>query len=315
LVTLEKIFDIQYGNSLNLNQLKQVEDGVNFVSRTAKNNGVSAIVKQLENEKSMPIGSITVSLGGSVLEAFVQDKPYYTGYHIYCLTEKEGIKLTAQQKLYYCMSIRANKYRYSYGRQANRTLRNLLVPSVDEIPKWVEGYDVSRFDDAFLPHFNKKIDLNFQHWKEFKYDELFDIERGRGPRRKDLDGSGNTPFVSSSDTNNGLTAVTTMSPIHKGNAIGVNRNGSVAEAFYQKVAFCSTEDVHIFYPKFELNEYVAMFLNTLIKKEAYRYNYGRKWGMARMRASTIKLPVDIEGNIDLKYMENYIKTLPFSSSI
>ena len=37
----------------------------------------------------------------------------------------------------YFKNIRANKYRYSYGRQANRTLRAIMVPSRDSIPSWV----------------------------------------------------------------------------------------------------------------------------------------------------------------------------------
>ena len=83
---------------------------------------------------------------------------------------------------------------------------------------------------------------------------------GRGPRKKDLDGTGGTPFVTSSDSNNGWTSFTSFEPIHDANTIGVNRNGSVAEAFYQPSAFCSTEDVHIFKPKFTMNKYIGLFL-------------------------------------------------------
>jgi len=106
-----------------------------------------------------------------------------------------------------------------------------------------------------------------------------------------------------------------MSPTHKGNTIGVNRNGSVAEAFYQPVPFCSTEDVHIFSPKFKLNPFIALFLTTLIRREKYRFGYGRKWGIQRMKTSIIKLPVTQEGEPDWAYMEHYIKTLPYSSQI
>ena len=91
MVELQEIFDIKYGNSLDLNKLTQCKIGINFVSRTSKNNEVSAIVDEVIGLEKMPEGSITVSLGGSVLEAFLQPKVYYTGYHIYCLTPKENI--------------------------------------------------------------------------------------------------------------------------------------------------------------------------------------------------------------------------------
>ncbi|NQV74457.1 MAG: restriction endonuclease subunit S [Bacteroidetes bacterium] len=124
---LDSLFDVKYGNSFELNRLhKDLENGVDFIARTSKNNGVVAKVKLHENIKPFPAGLLTVSLGGSVLETFLQPLPFYTAYHIYCLFPKE--KLTLYEKLFYCMCIRANKFKYSYGRQANRTLAALLIP-------------------------------------------------------------------------------------------------------------------------------------------------------------------------------------------
>lgn len=310
---LSDIFNVEYGNSFELNRLKQTEKGLNFVSRTAKNNGVSAIVEQIKGTKPFPNGMITVSLGGSVLEAFVQPLPFYTGYHIYCLTPKS--EMSDAVKLYYCSCIRANKYRYNYGRQANRTLRDLLIPSIESIPAKISKTDLSIYDGLNQPKTKKKLELNTSKWKPFLYDDLFEIERGKGPRKKDLNGKGSVPFVTSTDQNNGWTDFTEVTAIHEGNTIGVNRNGSVAYAFYQPIPFCSTEDVHIFKSKFKMNKYVGLFLATLIRQEKYRYNYGRKWGIGRMKISTIKLPVDLNGNPNWQFMEDYIKSLNYSKQI
>lgn len=313
LVKVSVIFDVEYGNSFELNKLKQDSIGINFVSRTSKNNGVSARVSKLPGINPFPSGMITVSLGGSVLETFIQPSPFYTGYHIYCLTPKK--KMSTAIKLYYCSCISANKYRYNYGRQANRTLRDLLIPELTEIPEKIKKTDLSIFDGLNEPYSKQKLSLNERKWEWFAYDELFEIERGKGPRKKDLDGKGETPFVTSTDQNNGWTSFTSHAPMHAGNTIGVNRNGSVAEAFYQPLQFCSTEDVHIFKPKFELNKYIGLFLNTLIKEEKYRYNYGRKWGIARMKASSIKLPVNKKREPDFIFMEQYIKSIYYSKQI
>lgn len=313
LVPVSEIFDIKYGHSLELNGLKQDINGVNFVSRTAKTNGVSAKVQEIAGILPFESGMITVSLGGSVLETFVQPEKFYTGYHIYCLSPLKEMSL--EMKLYYCTCIAANKYRYNYGRQANRTLKDLLIPSVDDVPTYVKSANLSAFDGLDKPIGSKSIQLETQNWAWFKYDDLFVIERGRGPRKNQLSGEGTTPFVTSSDQNNGWTDFTTKSPTHAANTIGVNRNGSVAEAFYQPIAFCSTEDVHVFTPRFTMSKYVALFITTLMKKEKYRYNYGRKWGIARMKASLIKLPVDSHGNPDFEFMEEFIKSLNFSAKI
>lgn len=174
MIELNSLFEINYGHSLDLNKLKKSKGGINFVSRTAKNNGVSASV---ERTSLTPIsaGTITVSLGGSVLEAFLQTKEYYTGYHIFCLTSK--IPMTEAQKLFYCMCIRANKYKYSYGRQANRTLKNLLVPSLEEIPSWVNQVDLARFDGAEKSSIEQEIEIPLFE-KTVPIDRLFRIVNG-----------------------------------------------------------------------------------------------------------------------------------------
>lgn len=314
LVPLDSIFDVFYGVNLELNKLSIDEFGINFVSRTAKNNGVSAKVKLIPGLEPIDSGVITVAGGGSVLETFLQQEPFYSGRDLYCLVARQ--EMSVEEKLYYCACIRANKYKYNYGRQANKTLRALLVPCRDDVPDWVFTTRVHNVDNKQKPKCNPPVELKeHTEWKPFLYRDLFLIERGRGPRKKDLDGSGCVPFITSTDSNNGFTSFTSMEPYHAANVITVNRNGSVGEAFYQTKEFCSTEDVHVFTPKFEMNSYIAMFLITLIKKEKFRFSYGRKWGLERMKNSIIRLPVTANDSPDWHYMCEFIKSLPYSSQI
>lgn len=316
MIELQDIFDIKYGTKLDLNKLELDVDGINFVSRTSKNNGVSAKVTRKPDIKPMPSGAISVSLGGTkLLSSFVHDEEFYTAQNVAVLIPKESMSIN--EKLFVCLCIEHNRFRYSaFGREANRTIKSIKIPPLDQAPAWVKSTKIDKYIGVKKSHSKANISIkSVSEWKNFRYDQIFDIERGRGPRRKELDGTGSTPFVTSSDKNNGLTGFTSQAAIHSGNTIGVNRNGSVAEAFYQPVPFCSTEDVHIFLPKFELNKYISMFLVTLIKKEKYRYNYGRKWGIERMKKSIIKLPVDKHGIPDWSYMESYIKTLAYSGKI
>ncbi|MCE0450700.1 restriction endonuclease subunit S [Brevibacillus sp. AF8] len=140
MIKVSQLFDVKYGVNLELNALEQVPDGVNFVSRTAKNNGVSAKVKLIKGLEPIPAGTISVAGGGSVMESFLQPEPYYSGRDLYYLSALEP--LTDQQKLFYCTCLRANKYRFNYGRQANRTLKDILIPSPDEIPAWVNSLNL-----------------------------------------------------------------------------------------------------------------------------------------------------------------------------
>lgn len=284
LVELSDLFSVSYGNKYDLNKMVFSDsNGIAFINRTGINNGVVQYVQPYNGVEPFPANSLTIALGGSVLSTFLQIKPFYTGQNVAVALPREPMEIA--ELLYYAVAIMANRFRYSTcGREANRTFRTLLIPERSEIPSWVYDIDVNMYEGADAPASKSAPpDLDSAQWKTFTYEQLFTIERGKGPRIKDLNGQGNTPFITSIDGNNGRNNVTTMNPCHQGNVIGVNRNGSVAEAFYQPVPFCSTEDVHIFIPKFELNPYRAMFLCTLIKQEKYRFGYGRKWGIERMK--------------------------------
>ena len=314
---LSDIFDVRYGHSLELNalELSDEKNGIAFVSRQSGRNGIAAYVAPIDDVDPAPGEEITCALSGNPLATFLQEKPFYTAFHVAILRPK--VPLTKQQILFYCVCIKANRYKYSYGRQANKTLPSLQIPSIDEIPDWVTAADLNTLDNIGLPLEEiKSPQLDTSVWRSYRYDQLFEIGRGLGPRKATLTSEGKTPFVTAIDSNNGLSGYTVESPKHHGNVITVNRNGNgVAEAFYQPAPFSSTEDVHVFIPKFDLNKYIAMFLVPLIRKERYRFNYGRKWGLARMNESTIRLPAQVDGEPDWGFMEKYIKSLPYSKSI
>lgn len=135
MIRVADLFEVKYGVNLELNRMTLDANGINFVSRSARNNGVSAKVTRLADVVPIEAGVLTVAGGGSVLETFLQPEPFYSGRDLYYLKSK--VALTDAQKLYYCACIRANKYRYNYGRQANRTLRDILIPDPSKIPNWV----------------------------------------------------------------------------------------------------------------------------------------------------------------------------------
>lgn len=136
-VAVEDLFHVEYGTNLELNSLNKSDDGINFVSRTAKNNGVSARVEAIKGLKPTEGPTLSVAGGGSVLETFLQLEPFYSGRDMYILRPK--INMTNDEMLFFCCCIRANKFRYSYGRQANRTVRSLHIPAMKAIPSWVYG--------------------------------------------------------------------------------------------------------------------------------------------------------------------------------
>lgn len=136
-VRLEDLFDVRYGTNLELNQMIPNASGINFVARTSQNNGVTAKVQRLYDVEPTTGMALTVAGGGSVLETFLQTEPFYSGRDLFYLRPKRA--MTTDELLYYATCIRANQFKYSYGRQANKTLRDLKIPAFECIPTWVNG--------------------------------------------------------------------------------------------------------------------------------------------------------------------------------
>lgn len=315
---ISDLFTLDYGHSLELNRLEQSTelDAVNFVGRAARNNGVTARVSSIAGLPPAAAGTISVALGGQggAGVAFLQPSPYYCGRDVMILTPKN--LMPEQKKLWWVMCITANRFRFGFGRQANRTLKDLNLPSPKDMPAWVKATGTDSFKGAKLPASEDKIELsNATNWKPFALQDLFNIKKGQRLTKANML-HGKLPYIGASDTSNGVTARIGQEPIHQGGTISVSYNGSVAEAFYQPVSYWATDDVNVLYPRgFKLTPARALFLCTVIRLEKYRFNYGRKWHLERMRESVIKLPVTPAGEPDWNYLECYIKTLPYSSQI
>lgn len=157
--------------------------------------------------------------------------------------------------------------------------------------------------------------LSPDKWGSFRYDALFDIKKGKRLTKGQMT-EGTTPFIGAIDSNNGYRQYVSVDPNQEGNTITVNYNGNgVAEAFYQSAPFWASDDVNVLYSKFELTPQLAMFICALIRKEKFRFSYGRKWHLERMKQSVLRLPVTASGEPDWAFMENYIKALPHGGSI
>ncbi|GHV57628.1 hypothetical protein FACS189460_4500 [Deltaproteobacteria bacterium] len=306
---VKDLFVLKQGNSFELMNMELSNtSNINFVSRTAQDNGVVAQVCADDITTPFPAGVLTVALGGSVLSAFVQLKPFYTAFHIAVLIPK--IELTLQEKLYYCMCIQANAYRYSYGRQANKTLKDIELP--DDVPAWVNATSVAPFTTSISP--SVCVVGNTETWGEFTLGDLFKFVKGKRLRKEDML-EGETNYLGAISESNGIRQRVDAPAIFKANCITVNYNGSVGESFYQSAPFWATDDVNVLYADgWTLNKYTALFITTIIKANRYKFGYGRKWTMEKMKKSLVKLPAKNNAP-DWGYMERYIMDLPYSDRI
>lgn len=309
---IDEIFDLRYGQSLELNALSQVDapDGVNFVSRAMGNNGVTARV--LPPSSPAEAGEITVALSGNgVLSSFVQPEPFVTGFHVMILTAKDP-SMTLTEKLWWCRCIWENRYRYSYGRQANRTLASLMVP--DRCPEWALRMEVPTHEGLAASE-SSRVDLEpLDGWKPFRLDELFEVKKGKRVTKANRR-TGSTRFIGASEKNNGVTDMCDLDPIFPAHSLSVPYNGSVGFAFYQDEPYFASDDVQVLIPRAEVTRDALLFAAAMIRFEKDRFTYGYKWHLERMRATTVLLPSLEENTPDWEAMDRYMRGLPFSSAI
>lgn len=332
---LDEIFDIWYGVNLEVVNCEVENSGIPFVSRQSVNNGVVCYVKPIDGICPNPAYTLSIATSGSVLTTFYHDYEYYSGRDVYIA--KPINPMSKEEFLFYCYVIEQNKYRYNYGRAANRTLHKLVVPTYQEIYPSIK-IKTTKFQFDKTPISPNKLQLNTKEWKWFRYDEVFEIKKGFYNKKPEENPNGEIPFIGATDSNNGITSFHDLNTIESSsktgeipnaplkeklfskNSITVSNNGSVGYAFYQNKEFTCTHDVNPLYLKNKIiTPYIAMFLCTIIEMERFRWAYGRKWRPVRMPSSKIKLPAikNDKGDYepDWQWMEDYIKGLPYSGCL
>ena len=282
------LFDVQYGNSLELIYLEKDPNGINFVSRTSKRNGVSDKVKLLPTEKPFPAGVLTVAVGGSVLETFLQQSPFYTGFHVMVLYPK--IEMSTAVKLYYCHCIRANQYKYSYGRQANATLGSLLIPTMESIPQYVHELSIKDYGSNLIRQAD--IPSNEASYpictKNVPISNLFNIKNGIASSqviRNDTQESENwIPYIRPSyrqETSIDAYVNKNLVPSEKIFPAGTlyvstDGQGSHTFSYVSTFEFVPNSNVSVLIPKRKMSLQEKIYYAHCITNNRYKFSYGRK---------------------------------------
>jgi type I restriction enzyme M protein len=158
----------------------------------------------------------------------------------------------------------------------------------------------------------EKITLEAYSWKIFNLITLFDMKAGKYYPRKSYN-EGYIPLISASENNNGVIKFTDLEPKYN-NCLTIGKIG--ISTFYQNIPFVATSDVTILIPRIEnFNKYLGLFIATILNQEKYKWSYGRQIRLNDCQKLTIKLPVTTQGLPDWEFMENYIKSLPYSASL
>lgn len=311
------LFEMIPGNSFELIDMATSENAtVNFVSRASTHNGVTGIVDELPDCAPFPAGLITVALSGNgVCSSFVQTKPFYTAYHVMILKPKKA--MTFNQKMFYALCIKKNAYRYAWGRQANKTLKDIDLP--DTIPAWVDQATVAPITSSVIKTIHEP---KCETFREFPLGDIFEVKYGINLELLNCAiAENNDPnavnFVARTSQNNGVVAkvkvIEGMQPQPAG-ILTCAGGGSVLSTFVQTAPFYSGRDLYLLIPKSPMTLLSKLFCCTIIEANKYRFSYGRQANKT-LPNLLIKLPVKEDGTPDFEYMDSYMTTLQYSDRV
>lgn len=142
-------------------------------------------------------------------------------------------------------------------------------------------------------------------WKEFRIDSLFIQDRGKEAAPNQIKSIGTIPVINEIQSNNGLSTFGKGKKLMKGNAITVSVNFA-QNVFYQNKPFYASVNILVLYSK-NLNKYIGKFIASCIRIANTKYNYAYKTSKERLNATKILLPINIKGEPDYEFMEEYIK--------
>lgn len=306
MVKLRDIFNMWYGVNLEVVNSTVVEKGIPFVSRQSVNNGVVCYVSPIEGVKPNPANTLSIAVSGSVLSTFYHDYEYYSGRDVYIAEPKEP--MAKEEMLYYAYIIELNRYRYNYGRGANRTFKDILVPNRNEIPSYIKEIITPSIKNEVIN--TKHLIINTENWKWFDLKDLFTKTRGKRltvPNRID----GKIPLVTAGEAGTGVAAYISNEVDTYHNAITIDMFGY---SCYREYEFACDDNILVLQNS-HVNRYNGLFIASIINMDRYRCAYGRQYRQKTFDIHKIKLPITSTGEPDWQYMEDYIKSLPYSKNL
>lgn len=319
---VKDLFDVHYGADLELNALEQAPNGINFVARTSKDNGVTAKVRPIPWIKPNPAGTISVAAGGSVMESFLQIKPYYSGRDLFYLLPR--YEMSDAVKLFYCLCLRRNKFRYSYGRQANETLKDLQIPCLEEVPAYVKKFSFEQFqkslvDSIDLAELEEKAETISPINELVSLRELFDVENGVAAtgliRSVEKKNENWIPFIrpsyrqsTSIDAYVNKYLIPQEKVYPKGTLyVSTNGQGSHTYSYVSVSEFVPNSDVAVLKPKRPMTLREKLFYAMCISKNRFKFSYGRKPKGEKLE--NIMLPLSISQVYNDMALVDYLRKL------
>jgi hypothetical protein len=293
-MTVGDLFEIRRGHSIFLCDTTEDASGIPYIGASSRNNGATGRVAAVPDQTPYPAGSITVAVDGSILEAFVQDEPFYAAPTVHSLLPKFAMRL--EEKLFLVAAIRMHKFRFNYGRKAHRDLPTLRIPlpGGGEIPT-VGDVAQRLLVQTDWESISARLTSKGPALPETEFMTLGDLFTTRRGHDLDLCHLTETPdglaYVSCTARSNGVSGRVERLPETTPGTPGemtLALVGATLMTFVQTEEFYTAQNVEILTPRYAMSLEQKLYFATAIRQHQFRFNYGRK---ANRTFKTLRLPL------------------------
>ncbi|MFV0417399.1 MAG: restriction endonuclease subunit S [Dysgonomonas sp.] len=327
---IEDLFIVSIGKNVDGNKIDKLGGNIAYVTRKENNNGLDGFIDFNENfiNSFYPV----ITIGNETAEPFVQNYLFYTGTKVNILTPK--IILSREVLNFICVSLRCHKSKYSYSYTINsarlRRQKILLPVTIKNEPDYdfMEQYICQKKvkkSNLYKEYITKRIikfgkvkevePLSVKKWKEFYLHDLFNFEKGDQNNMAILI-NGDIPLVSAKKGDNGYKSFVTNNnkQIFPKNCLTLNNDGDggAGISFYQPYKFTLDSHVTALFHKSNLNNHILLFISRCITSQRDKFGHGYSLTNNRLQAFKMMLPINIKGEPDYEYMEQYMKALEYS---
>lgn len=338
------IFEIKNG-FYNKKPNPSINGKIPFIGATQNNNGITEFYTFNDIESNSKVGygknenitkkmfkgnCIAVTNNGSVGFAYYQVHNFTCSHDVNPLYLKNH-ELNEYIAKFLISAIEMQKVCFEYARKwrPKRMVKSKILLPINEngepnysfMEQFMRQKENEKFNklNAYIniriekvKNFHNTIELTKKEWGEFFIEDVFHIKAGKRLTKADM-ANGTIPFIGASDSNNGITNfVSNTNSSLDSNVLGVNYNGSVVENFYHPYKAIFSDDVkRLSLKEVEGNEFLYLFIKTMILKQKSKFQYAYKFNEARMLRQKLLFPIDKNGKIDYDYMENYIKKIEY----
>lgn len=317
-----------------------------YVARGEGNNGIRGYINY--NTKYLNPGN-TISFGQDTGTMYFQPSAYFTGdkIQVFKMNPNLNQQLNYRVAMYLIATARKIFSNFTWGQNsfaldeiAHLKLELPVYPHTDKINfqymedivraheqdriKLLDNYLITtKLNDCLLTSDDKRILRLRPNFKCFLMKDLFKKLKLKR-KKKDWDKKKDTsttpslefdlPLINAKAGNNGIMYYGRSEDWESADmSIDIIQNGAIATGlvYAQPQATGQMWDAYLIrYIPHRLNKEQLLYFAAVIEKAIQpKYNYEHKATWPRVQNESIQLPVDKSGNIDLIYMEKYIKVI------